>query len=75
MARSQKSHFLNNFGTKKIVSCRIQDRGFLDPLISQGQNSESKEAHQTTSELTVFPSFSARFHRERAWPFRVIWWV
>jgi hypothetical protein len=50
-----------------------QDPGprFLDPLISRARNSESKEAHWTTSELAVFPSFSARFHRERAWPFRV----
>jgi hypothetical protein len=54
-------------------NCASQDPGprFLDPLISRDKNLESKEAHRTTSKLTVFPLFSALFHREHARPFRV----
>ncbi len=35
---------------------------FPEPLISQDQNWERKEAHRTTSKLTVFPLFSACYH-------------
>ncbi len=59
------------FRNPKIVSHKIQDQDFSDPPILQDQNSEGKKAHWTTSKLTVFPLFSARFHRERTQPFKV----
>jgi hypothetical protein len=57
------------------VRYRIVWHGPRNPIFSRTlepkNNSESKEAHQTTSKLIVFPLFSARFYRERTLPFRV----
>jgi hypothetical protein len=59
----------------KIVFQRIQDQDFSDPPISQNQNSEGKEAHRTTSKLTVFLCFQLVFTVSALSLLEYFWWV
>jgi hypothetical protein len=66
--------FLRILEPKKCVS---QDPGprFLDPPISQDQNSEGKEAHRMTSKLTVFLRFQLVFTVNALSLLEYFWWV